>query len=90
MLDHRIHNVIRVTWTQLFVGMFECGVIPEAFLTSTFALADKANASLTNFNQFTKRVLDVHRKIFVISYNNFPFFTLDMTSFLTDGTVCSS
>ena len=54
MLDHRLHNVIRATWTQLAVGMFGCEVIPNAFLPSTFALADTANASFANFNQFTK------------------------------------
>ena len=35
MLDHRIHNVIRATWTVLGVGMFGSEVIPNAFFTST-------------------------------------------------------
>jgi len=38
MLDHRTHNAIRATWTQLGLGMFGCEVIPNAFLPSTFSL----------------------------------------------------
>jgi hypothetical protein len=54
MLDHSIHNVIRVTWTELCVGMLGCEVIPNAFLHTAFALADTAKASLANFNPFAK------------------------------------
>jgi len=39
---------------QLGVGIFGCEVIRNAFLPSTFALADTANAPVVNFNPFTK------------------------------------
>jgi len=54
LLDHRIYNDTRVTWAELGVGMFGCEVIRNAFLPSTFALADTENTSLANFNPFTK------------------------------------
>jgi hypothetical protein len=34
--------------------MFGCEVIPNAFLPSTYALADTAKIFLANFNPFTK------------------------------------
>jgi hypothetical protein len=39
---------------QLGVGMFVFGGISDAFLSSTFSSADTANASIANFNPFTK------------------------------------
>jgi hypothetical protein len=82
LLDHRIHNVTRATWAVLGVGMFGCEVIPNAFLPSTFALVDTANASLANFNPFAKEYETLMIRFSVISYKNCPFFTLNMASFL--------
>ena len=90
MLDRRIHNVTRVTWTQLGVGMFGCEVIRNAFLQSTFELADTKNASLANLNPFTKeyetliiRVLPLAARIDRSSPS------ICLLSF-PDSTVCSS
>ena len=75
---------------QLGVGMFGCEVISNAFLPSKFALVDTANASLANFNPFTEQYWTFMIRFFVISYKNYPFFTLDMASFPSDSTVCCS
>jgi hypothetical protein len=67
-----------------------CEAIPNDFLPSTVALADTANASLANFNPFTKDYWTFMKRLFAISYKNCPFFTLDMAAFLSYSILYSS
>jgi hypothetical protein len=83
---HGIHNAIRATWTQLFVWMFGCEVIPNGYI----CIGREKKTILTKFLSFTEEHWQFNIRFFVISYKNCTIFPLYMSSFPPYRTLCSS